>query len=164
MTQRFAGPVYAVPFGPTAVTGAVDLIEAAAAADAGLAFLWAEIMQTTEVAEAEEEVLEILISRVEGSPTSGSGGSAGSEQPLAQWYPAAGFTSEVLNTTQISGGTAVDAYRMGFQVRQGSILYTPPPGLQLSCDASEHLVLSLPSAPADSITLGGVGIFGELQG
>lgn len=157
------GYMYGVEFEDVAVSAAQDLFEFAAAAGAGIQLVELHLVQSTETAESEEEILRPTIKRVTGSPTSGSGGTSPGEQPLKQNAPAALFTAEANNTTQISGGTEVIVRPLGFQVRMGEVIYTFPPEIQVGCDAGDHLVVALDSAPADSVTMSGYATVLELR-
>lgn len=143
--------MYYVPFDIAAHTAAIDYLEILAATDKPLALHGFEIGQLTEVGDAQEEQLELVLKRVTGSPTSGSGGSSITPQPCNPSDTAAGATVEAGNTTKISGGTSVDLMRIGWNVR-GNYLFLPPPEGRIQCLAGTRLVLEEVSTVADSVT------------
>lgn len=142
----------------TAFTTAIDVLEILAASAKPCVLLGFELGQTTEVGDAQEEVLTLVLKRVTGSPTSGSGGGTSTFQPTQPNAAAAGVTLETGNTTALSGGTSVELARFPWNVRT-PLLYVPVPEEQIVFDAGTRLVLSLAAAPGDSIG----GIVGRVQ-
>lgn len=147
------GRMYAVSFALTAVTAAVDLFEIQPADDKPVRIVGLVVSQNTDVGDAQDEVL--IYNIVRGHTTSGSGGSAGTVTPLKRSDPAAGFTSEVLNTTAASAGTAVTGPRQGFNVRVGEVFWFPEECQMDAGQGDTTIVVRLMAAPADSITLTG---------
>lgn len=147
------GRVYDIDLTPTAVTVAADLCEITIADDKPIAILSVNILQTTDLGDAAEEIIGLLW--VRGHTTSGSGGSAPTPRPLNPSNAAAGFTVEVFNTTQASAGTGVNVGRDGWNIRVPfSRIYTPEEQPQAS-QGQTLLVLRMAAAPADSITISG---------
>ncbi len=145
--------MYYVDIAPTAVTAAVDLIELSPADDKPIAIAAVELFQTTDLGDAQEEMIGLLW--VRGHTTSGSGGLTPTPRPANPSDVAAGFTAETLNTTAATAGTGVTLARHGWNIRAPrEIIYTPETQPQAS-QANTTLVLRLAAAPADSITLSG---------
>lgn len=146
--------VYDTPFGPTAVTVAVDVVELTPADDKPLIVLRATIEQTTEVGDVQEEF--IPISWVRGNTTSGSGGTAAAAP--SKRIPAnatAGFTFESLNTTQASAGTPETLAPRAWSVR-GGLDYVFLPEERITVTQAQTLMCwRLGGAPADSVTTTG---------
>jgi hypothetical protein len=152
---------YKCPFGMTAVTDAVDLVELAPAADKPICILRAHLGQVTEVGDAMEEFLETTW--VRGNTTSGSGGtSAVAGIPCDANDAVSGFTYESLNTTQAASGTPVTVDRAVWAIRGGmDHVFLPEERIKASA-ADTLLCWRLGAAPEDSITLGGSVTVGEL--
>lgn len=153
------GRTYWVDLTPTAVTVAADLLEITAADDKPVEVLDQDILQTTELGDAAEEV--IGLQWVRGNTTSGSGGSAPTPRPCDPDDAAAGFTAEVFNTTQASAGTAVNVGRAGWNVRVPQVRSQLPEGRPKTTQAAGLLVLRMAAAPADSVTISGAVLVRE---
>jgi hypothetical protein len=142
---------YSAPINISAAfTAAIDVFELLAATSKPLTLAGFEIGQTSEIGDAQEEMLTLILKRVTGAPTSGSGGGTAAFQPMQPNDAAAGATLETGNTTQLTGGTSVELRRWSWNVRQPQ-LYLPVPECRIILDAGTRLVLSV-SAPADSIS------------
>jgi len=144
---------YTVPLNlSTAITTAVDIFEIATLAEKPVVLLGFEIGQSSEVGDAQEEMLELLLKLVTGAPTSGSGGpAAATPRPTVSTDSAAGATFENGNTTKLTGGTSLELKRFLWNVRM-PLLYVPIPEARIVAPGGEHLVLELVAAPGDSIT------------
>lgn len=137
----------------SAETVALDLLELQPADDIPNKLLGADVSQSTEVADAAEEMLQLAIRR--GNTTSGSGGVTSSANPTdANDAAYAGTTPETLNDTKAttSGGTIKGPWN--FNVRVGwSMLY--PELLAPKVDQGDsRMCVELVAAPADSVTWG----------
>ena len=98
---------------------------AVAATGKPLALLGFELFQTSEVGDAQEEQLELVLKYMTGAVTSGSGGpTAPTFRPKQPNDTAAGATIEHGNTTKATGGTSVTWARFSWNVRQ-SLPYVP---------------------------------------
>jgi len=151
---------YWVDLTPTAVTVAADLVELTPADDKPIRVLSVNLGQTTELGDTGEEILSLVW--VRGHTTSGSGGSAPTPRPAVPTDAAAGFTSEVFNTTAASVGTTVNLARHGWNVRVGvERPYTPEEAPEAS-QANTTLILRMSAAPADSITISGCVLVEEM--
>lgn len=135
----------------TAITTQVDIFELLAASGKPLQILGWELAQSSEVGDAQEEQLVLLLKRVTGAPTSGSGGSTTTPYPVVPNDTAVGATVETGNTTKLTGGTATNLKRFSWNVRTPH-LYIPVPEARVTIDASTRAVLELATTPADSIT------------
>jgi hypothetical protein len=154
------GRIYYVDIAPTAITVAADLVELTPADDKPIVVHGFETFQTTDLGDAQEEIIGLLW--VRGHTTSGSGGLTPTPRPANPSDAAAGFTVETVNTTQASAGTAVNLPRHGWNVRVAcEKVYTPETRPQAS-QANTTLVLRMAAAPADSLTISGYVIVEEL--
>ena len=133
-------------------SAAIDIFELGAASGKPLMLMGFEFGQTTEVGDAQEEQMALVLKRCTGSFTSGSGGGTSTFRPQQPNDAAAGATLETGNTTKAAtgSGTIVDMLRLPWNVR-ASCLYVPIPEDRIVLDASTSLVLELLSTPADSI-------------
>jgi hypothetical protein len=135
----------------SAFTAQIDIFELLAASGKPLALGGFELGQTSEVGDAQEEMLSLVLKYVTGAPTSGSGGGTSTPQPMSPPDAAAGATVETGNTTKLTGGTSVELKRWSWNVR-APLLYLPIPESRITCDAGNRLVLELVTTPADSIS------------
>lgn len=152
--------IYTVQFNGVAATVQQDLFELVAHASKQCVLLSVSLSQTTEVGDAQEENLSILIKS--GQTTSGSGGS--SYTPVAldtSSTQAAGFTAEVNNTTKASAGTIVTHYPYTWNVRMPFDIILPDT-MQLIFGAGKRLTVELATTPADSITISGFAVVQEI--
>jgi hypothetical protein len=149
------GRVYTVQFDNVAVAAIQDLFELTPADDKPIEIIGLFISQTgiADVGDAQEEVLPIQIIR--GFTTSGSAGSAPTPVPVKARDAAAGFASEVNNTTVATTGTTVTAHSDNFNVRVGYQNWWPE-NTEIDCSQTDtRVVIRLTRAPNDSITLSG---------
>lgn len=150
---------YSAVFNAVAVTAQQDLFEINAAATQIVIIHSVELTQSTEVGDAQEEGLNILIKR--GATVSGSGGTAPTAVPLDPGIVAFAGTVEVNNTTKANTGTIVNPYAGNWNVR-GPFLYLPPPEDRITIPPSGRLTVELATTPADSITMSGTIVFETL--
>jgi hypothetical protein len=131
---------------PTAPFDAIELVEPGT----GLIRVKRVCMwQTTDLKDAEEEVLRV--EWVRGNATSGSGGQTTVITPLNAFDAAATFAAELLNTTVASTGSPVSLAPMGWNVRIPlDILY--PPGEEIVARDGARICFRV-SAPADAIAV-----------
>lgn len=155
------GRVYAASFSEVAVTAQVDFFEILAASGKPFQIHSLHLSQSSDAGDAESEGLGLLVRRVTGAPTSGSGGSTATPTPLVPNDTASGATVETNNTTQLSGGTSTTLHACAFNVLSGlDIIWTPE--TRPVIDASTRVVVELLTTPADSLTLSGTIYFEEL--
>lgn len=155
------GRIYTVQFTGVAVTAQQDLFEINAPSDAVVEILDLHLSQSTEVGDAAEEGLSIVIKS--GATSSGSGGSAPTPVPLSLGDAAFGGTAEVNNTAKASGGTIVSHQPINWNVRVPlDIIFTPETCKPISPGA--RLTVELATTPADSITMSGYITIKEIGG
>lgn len=144
--------VFTVSFAGVAVAAQQDLFELVAASAKPLAILALHLSQSSEVGDAQEESLSILIKS--GQTTSGSGGTAPTPVATDTSNSAASFTAEVNNTTKASAGTILQHAAYNWNVRMPfDLIFTPEQ--QLLMAAGRRCTVELASTPADSITVSG---------
>jgi len=150
---------------PTAVSGAIDLFEIAAAADQGIIILEWEIYQISDFGDAEEEILQVEVVRGVGTVTSGSGGSTLTPESQDVGGAASGATVEGLNTTRLAVGTGtldiMDS--RGWNVRASKEHVSIPETRDLIAPGGIW-TLALDDAPADPLTIGGYVKWVEMFG
>src|SRR5918999_1224307 len=149
---------YVAPISIGSTTAQIDIFELAAAAGKPFELRGFELSQTSEVGDAQEEQLTLVLKYVTGTPTSGSGGGTSTFRPVLPNDVAAGATIETGNTTKLSLGTSVEFRRFPWNVRQERTFTFTPEFWQV-CAADEHLVLELVATPADAIA----GIVGWVE-
>lgn len=146
------GRMYSAALNVGAHTAQVDFFELLAGTGVPLLLHGFELFQTTEFGDAQEEQLLMVLKRVTGAPTSGSGGpTAPTFRQLNPNDTAPAATIEHGNTTKLTGGTSVELARFSWNVRS-SLLYLPPPEGRITLDAATRLVLEELTTPADSVT------------
>ena len=151
--------IYTVQFSGVAVTVQQDFIEATAAAAKPLVLIAFGISQSSDVGDAAEEGLSILMKS--GQSTSGSGGSAYTPVALDASQAAASFAAEVNNTTKASTGTIVTHYTYAWNVRAPLDIVLPEP-MQIILPAARRMTIELATTPADSLTVSGYAVFQEI--
>lgn len=151
--------IYTVAFNSVAVTAQQDFFEITAASGKPIVLIGFGLSQSTEVGDAQEEGLNILIKS--GQTTSGSGGTAPTPVANDSSLSAAGFSAEVNNTTKASAGTIVTHYAYNWNVR-APLDYVFPEPMQLVMAASRRMTIELGTTPADSITISGYVVIQEI--
>lgn len=151
--------IFTVQFNGVAATVQQDLFEVVAASAKPLVLLAWGLSQTTELGDAAEEQLLVLVKS--GQSTSGSGGSSVTPANNEGGGAAASFTAEANNTTKASTGTIVTHYAYAWNVR-GPLDIILPEQMQLIMPAARRLTIELASTPADSITLNGYAVLQEI--
>lgn len=155
------GRMYTVQFNGVAVTAQQDFFEVVAPADAVVRIHRLGLSQSTEVGDAMEEGLSLLLKS--GQTTSGSGGSTPTAIPNELGDAAFGGTCEANNTTKASAGTIVTHYAWNWNVRMPfEHVFTPEERPVLS--PSRRGTLELGTTPADSITISGYMVIEEIGG
>jgi hypothetical protein len=142
------GRVYSVNFENVAVTEDQDLFEISPADDKPVRLLGLFLSQSTETGDAAEEMMRIQVLR--GHSTGGSDS------------PAAGFASEVNNTTIASAGTAVALHSEAFNVRSGMAHWWTPETAPMARQGNTTIVVRVMANPADSVTMSGTLYVEEL--
>lgn len=154
------GRVYSVNFENVAVTEDQDFFEISPAANKPVRLLGLFLSQSTEVKDAEEEMLRVQILR--GHSTGGSGGSSQTPVPIDPGDPAAGFAAEVNNTTIASAGTALILHSETFNIRTGLAMFWTPETAPKANQGNTTIVVRLMADPGDSVTMGGTLYVEEL--
>lgn len=147
------GFVYTIKLAPTAYTVAADLVEITPADDKPVRILGFRVWQTSDLGDAQEEV--ITLSWIRGHTTSGSGGNTGvARDPKHPNAPSAGMTAETGNTTAASAGTTTEPYTTGWNVRVPlEVVFTPQQQIEAN-QGNTTILLRMGAAPADSMTIG----------
>ncbi len=154
------GRMYSVEFSKIAVTADQDFFELTPADDKPIAIHAVYLAQSSDLADAAEEILNIKIIR--GLGTSGSGGGTSTPAVLNPIDTAAGFTCETNNATIATSGTAVDMHSDAFNIRAGLALVFPPELRPVASQANTLLVVRLMENPADELTMSGTCYVEEL--
>jgi hypothetical protein len=161
-----SGRLYTAVFKAIAVTALQDLFEIKSPSDAVTVIHSWTLTQTTEVGDAQEEMLLLTTNRGVGAVTSGSGGASVTPQPIADGDPAYGGAVERNNTTQVavgSGSLETDLEVYGWNIRVPFVkVYTPEERPVIS--PGNTWTLELETAPADSVTISGTITFEEIGG
>jgi hypothetical protein len=154
--------LYSVPFAGVAVTAQQDFFEVTAAAGKPLIIHSIEIEQSTEVGDAQEEGLSILLKRGTSATTSGTGGTqAITCPPVLSSDSAFGGTADINNTTKMTGGTITTLRAWNWNVRIPFFkIFTPETRPIVA--GGERLTVELATTPADSITISGTMLVEEL--
>lgn len=153
------GRKYRVVAAHTAQTVQVDLFEITAPSTKALRILGIHLSQSTEIGDAQEEMLMIHVKS--GQTTSGSGGATPTPVPVSKGDSAAGSTVETHNTTKASTGTIVTHLSVAWNLRVPLDLIFPPE-MVIELPPSERMTVELGTTPADSVTLGGYVDFEEI--
>ena len=147
------GRMYSTSFSGVAVTALQDFFSLVVADDEPVHIHACYISQTTEVADAAEEMLRIDI--VRGNGTVGSGGSAPTIYALDSKVGGASATARANDTTEASAGTEQIMHSEAFNVRTGWV-YIPTPETRIKTDQADDIIcIRLLTVPADSITMDG---------
>lgn len=150
--------IYTVQFTGVAVTAQQDLFELTAGTNSGITIHEVFLSQSTEVGDAQEEGLSILLKQ--GATTSGSGGTAPTPIPRDVDDAAAAAAAEVNNTVKATSGTIVTHCAWNWNVRVPlQILFTPE--TRPYAKGARRLTVELGTTPADSITMSGYITFSE---
>ncbi len=152
------GRMYTAVFNDVAVTAIQDLFELNAPADAVVVLHSVTIGQSSDAGDGQAEMLSVQISRCTGS---GSAGSTPTAQKHNVGDAAFGGTVEANNTTQ--GATATPIFSEAFNVQAGWF-YRPTPEERIILSPSGRIVVELPVAPADALTMSGSITFEEIGG
>ncbi len=153
------GRFYTSVFQAVAVTATQDLLSLLAPSGTIIKVHYFSCGQSSDAADAQDEMLRIRIQR--GMTTVGSGGTTPAMNPVeAQNTMAALATCRANDTTAASGGTITQIWEECFNVRSGYV-WMPPPGLQPTVAVSTRLAFNLVAAPADSLTMSGTIVWEE---
>lgn len=150
--------MYTVQFSGVNITAQQDLIELLAGADKPITIHEIFLSQSTEIGDAQEEGLSILLKS--GQTTTGSGGTTPTAIPKDVDDSASGVTAKANNTTKATAGTPVTHYAWNWNVRVPlQIIFTPE--TRPYAKGQRRMTLELATTPADSITASGYIVFSE---
>jgi hypothetical protein len=153
------GRIYTATFSEQSESAACDLFEIVAGSSDLIVLHELHIAQNSDVGDAEEEMLRIVLSS--GHTTGGSGGGTITPVPRLLGDAASGATVEHTNTSRASGGTIVNHYEWYWNVRiPFSHLWTPESRPILI--PSRRAIVELDTTPSDALTLSGTLVFEEL--
>ncbi len=156
------GRMYSAEFSKVAVTLDQDFFEITPADEKPIAIHAIYLSQSSDLADAAEEILNIKVIR--GHATSGSvGGTNSTPAVLNPLDTASGATVEINNTTIASTGTAVDLHSDSFNIRAGlQLIFDPDMRPKCSLSNGIRLVVRLMEDTADELTMSGTVYFEEL--
>lgn len=157
------GRMYQVPIAFVAQTAQIDFFELLAAAEKPSIIHEIYLANSTDVGDAQEEMLTIKLKRASGTVTSGSGGTTPTPVPIEPDDASSGLTAEVNNTTKLAVGTGTitDERLFAWNVRTPfQMIFTPETRPRIK--GGERKVLELTTTPSDSITMGGYVLVEEL--
>jgi hypothetical protein len=150
--------VYYAPFTDVAVTAIQDFFEILAPSNAPIELLRINITQN---GSETSEQLSVIIKKVTGSPTSGSGGTTVTAVAAPHDVSRAfAGTVEINNTTVLTGGTQSEFWQEGFNVLAGFEWRATPEDV-IECGPSERIVIQLPAAPGASTQINGLVVIKE---
>ncbi len=150
--------LYTMQFNGVAVTAAQDLFALVAGTNTPITVHEIFLSQSSEVGDAQEEGLSILLKQ--GATVAGSGGSAGTLIPRDVDDSASAATGRTNDTTIANTGTIVTHAAWNWNVRVPlQILFTPE--CRPYAKGARRLVVGLATVPADSITMSGYITYSE---
>ena len=153
------GRIYTVQFNGTAITAQQDLFEIVPAATDIVKIHEIGISQTSDVGDAEEELLSILLKS--GQTTSGTPSTAVNIEKRLIGDATAGLTAEKNNTTKATAGTIVTHYAWSWNVRVPfQVIFTPE--TQPILAPSRRCTLELATTPADELTCSAYMVIEEI--
>ena len=148
---------YSAPMDALAFTTATDVFEITAAAGARIRIHEIDLCQTTDLGDAQEEVLRIGLYR---GVTAGATGTALTEQPYEDSNDGAATAAVVANRgTASTGGTLLQIIGWNIRIPLEKI-WTPE--TRPVAELSTVMTFKLLAAPTDSITVSGALIWEEL--
>jgi hypothetical protein len=144
-----------------AVSAIQDLAELVAGANSVIEIISMVVSQESEEGDAQDEMLRLTWTR--GHTTTGTGGTTVNANPTDSGDAADEAIIKANNTTQATGGSPVGLDVEAFNVRAG-YFHKPVPEERMWLSPDERIVLELPVAPADPITLSWTLKFREYGG
>lgn len=145
------------------VTAAQDFFEITAPANGIVVIHEVVISQTSDVTDAQDEIIAVQFIRGIGA-TAGSGGSTPGAGKTETGSAASGASVKANNTTQmVAGGGSLENERTDAMNVRAGYSYIPTPETRIVLSPSEKLVVTLP-APNDALTMGGTIVWEEMGG
>ena len=144
--------IYTIPIAPAGLTAVQDLWAIVSGTNRPTRLAGLHIFQTSDVGDAAEEIVRLRIRS--GQTTVGSGGTAPTPIPVNATDAAAQFTARINDTTQATAGTIVVHAEMGWNIRVDRDFWLPP-SYTFDFTGARRWTIEIPTAPADSLTLGG---------
>jgi hypothetical protein len=161
MASRF----YTAAFKAVAVTAQQDFFQITPAANQTVIVHRWMLTQSTEVGDAQEEMLMLTTNRGVGATTTGSGGSTLTAQPVSDGDGVYGGVVLANNTTKMVAGSGsleeLEAFAWNERI-PFDMVYTPEFRPQIL--GSARWTLELETTPADSVTISGCVWFEVLGG
>ncbi len=159
--------IYSLIFENVSISAAQDLFEVAPASNKPVAihgWTLSNVGGTADAGDAAEELLRLEIIR--GFTTVGSAGTAGAANtnmnPLNPGDPAPSFGARTNDTTVATGGTAVNIFADGWNVRIPYQMYFTPETRPVCTSSETRIVVRLVGAPADAVSCSGTIFVEEL--
>lgn len=150
--------MYSCVFDAVAITAVQDIFAIVAPSAATVRIHQLDLYQTTDLGDAQEEVLRLRIRQ--GQTVAGSGGSAGTAVPQDVDDSASGATVRLNDTTQAGTGTIVIDETFGWNIRVPlTRIWTPE--TRPIIKGGRRATIELVAAPADSITVSGNLVWSE---
>lgn len=150
--------MYSCTFDAVAITAVQDIFSLLAPSVVAVRLHALDLFQTSDVGDAQEEVLRIRIRQ--GQTVVGSGGTAGTAIPQDVDDAASGSTIRLNDTTQAGTGTIVVDEIFGWNIRVPlTRIWTPE--TRPIAKGGRRLTIELVGAPADSITVSGNLVWSE---
>lgn len=150
--------MYSCTFDAVAITAVQDIFSLLAPSNVAVRLHALDLFQTSDLGDAQEEVLRIRIRQ--GQTVVGSGGTSGTAIPQDVDDAASGSTIRLNDTTQAGTGTIVVDEIFGWNIRVPlTRIWTPE--TRPIAKGGRRLTIELVGAPADSITVSGNLVWSE---
>lgn len=148
--------MWAATFENVAVTALQDLFELNAPTNIPVCLHRVLITQHSDFGDAQAEILRVRFIR--GFTTSGSGGTTPTATDLGTQGATYGGSVEANNTTPANTGTTNTPHVEAWNVAT-ALDYMPPPEQRIWLKGGDRLVVNLPVAPNDSLSVDGTIVF-----
>ena|ERR1700750_481630 len=145
----YLGRSYTAPINISATTVQLDIFEILAGTGRPILLTGFEVGQSSEIGDAQEEMLLLILKRAVGA-TSGSGGGTSTPQVTQPNDAASTATVETGNTTKLTGGTVTELKRFAWNLRS-PYLYLPVPEQRIVFADGTRCVLELATTVNDSV-------------
>lgn len=152
------GRGYRCPLNVGSFSAQIDVFDLTSSSTKPLAVCGFHLGQPSDVGDAKEEQLVLVLKAVTGSPTAGSGGTVAQTPRPVNPGDTASAAYAYGNTTKLTGGTSVELTRYSWNTRQDFPI-TWIPEMWQGIGLSTHLVLELVTTPARTIT----GLVGSIE-